>query len=308
MNLRRQTSSLQYFPPTRAYTRTSGNLTKRKCLSSDDDTSAIVPRTKRAKIVPKMETEHLIAYRNVYFLKSRPELLISKVTTVAQDQLQVDTISPHGKYLQLTVEENDYVRPCASLDKYSSSDITTEKLKRNLEFLDLLRAYHQPQSDHEIVLLDSPSIVTTNFLVASELFSSDQIHVPNLQEDFNSNAPKSFTKKATSYHSSIYEFLRDLPSDDQVQYHFGGDYCCTFEGNQWIKPKSDLLLLFSRSLFPRRNGVMWLTFSMRRKNTETQEVVNYVHEVSRRFGYTLTWLNREKCVYSNMMYFFFVST
>lgn len=312
MQLRQQPRPL-YFRPTRRY------IKKRKiqeCHSS-------LEISKKARVI-----DPFIDYQSAYFIRSRPDLPIVKVETLLQDangklhvchdedktpknMQRILQVHVHTKtQSSILVTEDEYVRPCVPLDKYKTSDTSTDKLQRNYEFVNFIKQYHNPASTHEVVVLDSPSIVTTNFLIASQLFKSHQIHVPNLHPRFRQLAPKSFDRKATHYHSSLYEWLRDLP-DDGIQYHFGGDYCCTFEGNQTVKPKADITLLFARRLFPRRGGVMWLTFSMRRKDCEKSslvtQVIDFVQQVSSDYGYELQWLNPEKYSYNTMVYFFLVS-
>jgi len=294
---------------------------KRKCVESGAESKA-----KKRKINPL--SDPITLYNGVYYIRSRPQLDIYKVKTVYRDEegkyyrsfdddvvpknmtpeLEITT-KQNGRYRKLHILEEDYIRPDFPTDQYKNKqhDTEPEKLQRNYQFAKFIERCYQPGT--EVLILDSPAITTTDYLVSINRFTPEQIHVPNLDRDFVKNAPKSFPKKARAYHSSVYEWIRDLPEDDDVKYHFGADYCCTFTGNKYIKPKADLSLFFHRKLLPKQNGVLWLTFSTRGKNVEDWklEVLKFVRTVSQTNGYNLYWLNSETYTYKLMLYFFFVS-
>jgi hypothetical protein len=330
-----------YFPTTRPYTK------KRRSLpTSDITTQPLVKRRRIQGLVQQISTsgkiiDPIAMYQSVYYLKSQPELPISRINRIQSLNL-LQVVSTQRKR-GLIVDIEDYIRPQCPTDKFVSHDVSVEKLQRNFEFVELLKKVSAPstRSQFPVVLLDAPSITTTNFLISSKLFEPNQIHVPNLNAKFTELAPKSFQNKGQFYHCSMYEWLRDFAiskmrdftasygqdlsaSSSQAisnstgsmqvphqQYHFGGDYCCTFGGNKYIKPQADLALLFSKSLFPRKNGVMWLTFSTRRKHNNTQElirtIVDFVQNIGAFYGYRMRWINYTEYTYSSMVYFYFIS-
>ena len=134
--------------------------------------------------------------------------------------------------------------------------------------------------------------------------------MPNVNVNFLKKAPKDFQNFATFHLGSLYEWMRDLSIDKcQNGFDVGGDYCCTFEGNQFIKPKADLTLMFQKEILAKKNGVLWLTFSYRCKGggiqVTKQKITTWIQQISLVCGYKMKLLDIGN--YGQMVYCFYVS-
>ena len=137
-------------------------------------------------------------------------------------------------------------------------------------------------------------------------YTQDQLHCPNPNSNFVSKASSLFGQNATHYDGTVYELMRDLPEDDSNTegYHMGLDYCCTFEGNaEFVRPKSDIRLMFAKQILRKRDGVCWMTFSKRGKKSQyIQSIVTWVKKEGARLGYNMELL--EQGTYGTVAYFF----
>jgi hypothetical protein len=206
------------------------------------------------------------------------------------------------------VDLDDYQRLTCASDAYVESLSDKDgKGMRNLEFVHLLATY--PRMGREIVVLDSPAALTTNVLhTVRQCFGFQKIHVPNLDARFLEHASPDFSTKATFYHASVYEWMRDLDEDDDVTYDFALDYCCTFYVSGAQNPKADLTLMFQKGLLAKHNGCLWMTFSTRSPGNSIdktkKEVPEWMHATAQHFGYTLV-LEKMGNYGKGMCYFFF---
>jgi hypothetical protein len=207
------------------------------------------------------------------------------------------------------VDYGDYHRVTCSPDAYveSLSD-NLDKKKRNVDFLTLLVNNHR--ADRNVVYLDAPSCQTTKLLHGIDMFKSSQLHVPNPDKSFLERAPAHFKTMATHYNATIYEWMRDVNDYEGDEYDFGLDYCCTFVGNNTIKPKEDLTFMFRNRMLAKHNGILWLTFSSRGCGVEStrEEVVKFVVTMAEANGYQIEWVNKDLFTYGHGMTYFFFRT
>ncbi len=212
------------------------------------------------------------------------------------------------------VDYERYVRPDESKDRFDDSDPKSDKTERNSQWRNIVAKFHREGT--KMIILDSPQAATTNTVIAIErngkrIFSKEDLVVPNMDPDFEKYNLPSFQDRATYCHASVGEFIRDVPDDIfRKGCHFAADYCCTVEGNAHVKPFADLTLFFKRQLLPKKNGCLWLTFSLRGKKTveaTKQEVIDFMLATARHYGYKLEWLNPQFYTYQRMIYFYFVS-
>lgn len=201
-------------------------------------------------------------------------------------------------------------------ETYDDALMTSEeKLAANLEFCELLNKYLR--SGRNIIVLDSYSGETTKALYYTRV-RYDKIYIPNPHEDFLKNCDRA-VKDLVHYEnesgdhdgivcSTVYEFFRDLPDDDMRRFDLALDYCCTARGCKTkCVPALDLELIFGLKKFPRHNGILWLTFSLRGDNFENTKAMTQkmVSEISNKYGYVMIC---EKSVkYGRMARFLFRS-
>lgn len=214
--------------------------------------------------------------------------------------------NPKKHYL---VKYNSYKRVTFSPDEYDEQQsYSKDKLEVNKLFRNFLHTYKR--ENRQIVYLDSPAATTSRVLHEAG-YKKDQLHVPNPNKNFMEMVPRKFHSWAKHYDATLYEWMRDLDDMSGEEYDIGADYCCNFLGNTYCRPKADITLLFQNRLFPRHNGVLWLTFSKRspikgQTFTKTQEeVIDFVCTVGKFYHYNMRCVNHGD--YGTVMYFFFVS-
>ncbi len=184
-----------------------------------------------------------------------------------------------------------------------------DKFAANSSWTRLLREH--PRDSRELVMLDNVTQgLTTHSVLGALDLSADRIHVPDLV--YNAPINKWIKEKASFYQgTTVYAFFRDLDDSLTTTFDFGGDYCCTFDGNESdTKPKLDIELIFCKERFPKHNGVMWLTFSCRahaksREDT-LRNVKNFVIRKGKQNGYRMIF--KEKLEYKTMLSVYFVSS
>jgi hypothetical protein len=147
-----------------------------------------------------------------------------------------------------------------------------------------------PNCVHHVTYLDSEAGLTT-FGLSSAGWAKHQLHCPNINENFLAQTPRFFRNSATSYESTIYEWMRDLDREDEeekkINYHVLMDLCCSFDGNKtYVRPKSDITVMLAKKLLPLVGGICWMTFSMRGvPKKETKEFIQWVKDQASLFGY-----------------------
>jgi hypothetical protein len=193
--------------------------------------------------------------------------------------------------------------PKVQCDKYDPK-LSDRPIKKdiNLKYLAYLTQY--PRDNRRVVILDSPAALTTQTLCP--LVSADRLLVPNPDAHFLKKAPRNFSRMATYSNDTVY--LWCLKNDAQHQYDFGLDYTCTFLGDEKVKPVADISTILQKKLFPKHNGILWLTVSRRRKGGQNTSA--HVHEFMMKKGasegYKFECL--EEATYAGgMIYFFFRS-
>lgn len=199
------------------------------------------------------------------------------------------TTIENGRVVTFWVENDRYKRPNFK-DGYHDQ-ITADKFVRNNEFCDFLLEYQRP--DRHVAYLDSVCGLSTFMLLGRVKLEKYQLNVPNPNSSIHTGKTLSenVLSFANVYNSTFYEFLRDDESGSQ--YDIGYDACGEFEGNSMCRPKRDMDLIFSRGIFPYHNGIMWLTFSVRRFSNREQyidEVFTYIHNKAREYGYDIEML------------------
>lgn len=204
------------------------------------------------------------------------------------------------------VDHDDYKRPTWQETGFQVSHLDGDKMEPNLMFRQTLKEY--PRPNRHIVYLDSPAGLTTAMLAGEKEW---QLHLPHpllhsksLQKQWQKPI---FQENTRLYESTLYEWLRDeAPAGP---FDVGADYCCTWEGNDRCCPQADFRLLFLRHLFPKKNGVLWCTFSLLRNPKHTfkaDRVAAEIVELAKSYGYLLH-LVKNKQYRRNMVYFMFVS-
>ena len=207
------------------------------------------------------------------------------------------------------VDYDDYKRVTFSPDEYHE-DLSKqiEKKRRNMEWIDLLLKYYH--KGRQIVYLDSEVALTTSLIHAMKLFKASELHVPNPNDKFLQQAPADFASMATHYDASVYEWMRDVEDGGKDEYNFGLDYCCTFDGNNQVKPKADLTMLFRKRLLAKKDGLIWLTVSNRKKGNTIektiQQVFDFVYATSAHYGYNIV-CEKHGSYGNGITYFFFKS-
>jgi len=254
--------------------------------------------------------------RKMWVIQTIPEEVIE---TQSKKQKTMSSLSPlsvkNGCEYHL-VEYEDYHRVTSSSDIFDMKEHCKEspdKYARNMDYCLFLDKY--PRSKRELILLDSPACLTTKYVNSLQMFTKDQIHVPNLDKCFLEKARiecPQFEKMATFYHSSVYEFVLQLEETCNVTFDFVLDYCCSIMGNANMKPQADIDLIFRNQWFPKFNGVMWLTFSPRFKDSSLSSLLTSVPEFvfhkGQQHGYNMKLL--KSGTYqgtSPMAFFYFVS-
>lgn len=272
-----------------------------------------IQKTKHSKYVPINPHEQ---YNQAYYIKNWESLSHKPwiVQTLLSDSgkswiiVYFDPLTKTQK--QTTVDYDDYKRVLCSTDNFNDQldTLTTEKWNKNFLFVQYM--LNHPRKDRLVVYLDAISALTTKYVHSTGIFQPHQLHVPNVDVDFLKKAPGNFQKLATFYLASLYEWMRDLSSDKCKEgFDVGGDYCCTFEGNQFIKPKADLTLMFQKGILAKKNGVLWLTFSYRYKgggiDVTKQNITTWIQQVSSHYNYKMKCL--EMGNYGQMVYCYYVS-
>lgn len=246
--------------------------------------------------------------------KEKPILVNTDETIPDEYELQAKIwFTQNGVLKSRMVEYDRYLRPQTARDQFDDHDPKLDKIARNADWRDLLLQHHQPGI--KMILLDSPKAMTTNTVSAIErhgkrLFDASDLFVPNLNAHFLEHTLPSFQERATFCHASVGEFIRDIPAEIFPRgAHFAGDYCCTVEGNEEVRPLADLTLLFKRQLFPKKNGCLWLTFALRGQGLENskQRLMEFLTPTAQHYGYQLRWMNPQFYSYGRMSYFYFVS-
>jgi hypothetical protein len=222
----------------------------------------------------------------------------------------VTTKLNNGKLERNLIDVDEYQGVTFSPDQFEGDleGLKKEKWRRNDEFIYLLRKHDRP--NRKIVYLDSPALLTTRYLDATGLFSKDDLFVPNIDLDFSQKINSSHRDLFTLFQCSIYEWMRDLPPHlCKFCFDVGMDYCCTFHGNDKVKPKADLALMFQNGILAKHNGVLWLTFSYRQKNNgvekTTREVSEWIQMVAKENDYQIKLVSSGS--YRGVVYFYFVT-
>lgn len=236
-----------------------------------------------------------------------------------QDGWRISTIKK-GKIIKKWIPFEQYHQPLMShvvLKKKNKKGQNFDETKHyggnkfaaNGSWTRLLRQH--PRDLRELVMLDNVAQgLTTHSVIGALDLSADRIHVPDLVYD----APIDdlIKEKASFYQgTTVYAFFRDLDDSLTTTFDFGGDYCCSFDGNEsGTKPKLDIELIFCKERFPKHNGVMWLTFSCRghgKSREETfQDVKDFVIQKGEQNGYRMIF--KEKLEYKTMLSVYFVSS
>jgi len=213
------------------------------------------------------------------------------------------------RIIERHINVNDYETIKGPTDTFT--DVQSDSpAKWDINFLFVRTMLQYPRKHRRAVYLDWLDMLTTKTLVSSRLFKSkEDLHVPNLYSKFRKNACAAFVDKVTIHHMSLHECIRDVLRGE-YQWDIGMDYCCTFNGNDKIKPRDDIRLLFAHRLVPKHHGVLWFTFSTRR-------TLGGAEEIARQLGDLLRECMREngyddiECVetdtYGGMVYFIFVT-
>lgn len=212
------------------------------------------------------------------------------------------------------VNPGQYKSKAKILDKFKDKR-SIDKMEANFENQTLLSEHSL--RDKKIVILDSPSLQTTQYVFNTNLYNKpNAIHVPNLDPDFKNKAR---SKKNAHFLDSpcvkihngmtMYEWIRDN-SDGEYLWDVAFDYCCTFNGNTLVKPESDIELMFIRRLIPKHNGVLWFTFSLRRGGTTFEKLKRhlkaFLKKAARENGYNyIECINSKQ--YGTMACFFYVT-
>lgn len=201
------------------------------------------------------------------------------------------------------VATDDYVRPTFE-DRFSPA-IDANKVLANFEFVQFLKIY-DPKQEDLVLYLDSPTAHTTVMLISAG-YKKSNLFVPNpgIVADLDGNWMRDITQV---FDSAVLEFLRDMDPEDEDEFHFGLDYCCTFEGNEnMCKPKQDLILIFGQKRLKVKNGVLWLTVCFRGQSQKQckSSLQSHVRKLSKQYGYSIALLQCRS--YKQMMYFIFVT-
>lgn len=129
--------------------------------------------------------------------------------------------------------------------------------------LSQLVEYFQPTATTKVIVLDHYSLTTSTMLAALHI-PPTHIFVPNPDPVFLSRVPKNKTKLATIVNQTLFDFLNTVDSEREMgHFHCFFDYCCTFTGGAKCLPTLDLHQMFYKTLLPKYNGILWLTFSVR---------------------------------------------
>lgn len=232
--------------------------------------------------------------QDMFYIKSRPKDVIYRIQKVknAKRFLNVWTIHEKSNGQQYEIKENlmkrdEYVSPKSKLDEFS--EIDKYKIKVNYEFVKYLNSLDPLKKDN-ILYLDSDSCLTTMAL-ASAGYKKNQLFSPNINENFH--PIDLFQDMCQFSQGTIFEWVRDNHHDTKKKYHFGLDYCCTIVGNStYVKPLSDLTLIFFHRLLPEKNGLIWLTFSLRlTKKEKLNYFIDEMKSLAKSFQYHLNVLH-----------------
>jgi len=141
-----------------------------------------------------------------------------------------------------------------------------------------------------IVFLDSPAMFTTKYLLEKGV-PLDRMVVPQFDT-------KEYEEMKAWLHvqpGSLRSVLESL--EEETIGSIWMDYCCTWEGNQYISPKEDLELLVNRSLV-KEGGCVVLTVTMQRvPTTKRLEDMHEIREIME------GWRVHKPFVYGNDMLF-----
>lgn len=190
------------------------------------------------------------------------------------------------------------VSPEAKSGAYKATTICMDKIVRNARWVQLCDNI----GNRDGIVLDASEGVTTTMSLESGLFR--KLIVPNFTPKFAEDF-KVKDDRVRVYPGALYELLI---GEDHVgkSYDFALDYCCTLYGsNHAVLPRVDLTLIFSRQLLRKRNGVLWLTFSMRGNSVDrtVADTISLIKELSDQHQYTTKGVD---CgYYGQMVYFLF---
>lgn len=203
-----------------------------------------------------------------------------------------------NKYQEWWVPEKEYVRPRV-MDKYEDN-VDLDKRRVNMEVVDLFKKYER--KDRHVVYLDSPCGHTTWNLSALLGIPKDRLNIPNIDPNFGKLCHEVVKTCATTFESSIYEFMRDDGSNEV--YDVLLDYCCHFGGNKGCRPQCDIEMILCRRKLAFHNGILWITcFSGRGFDTDDEEVCDFVTEKGNTYGYNIESIGGGS--YGHMRYYFF---
>ena len=121
------------------------------------------------------------------------------------------------------------------------------------------------------------------------------------------------TNRVRHFRMYLFEYLRDFEFEPNSSAHFALDYCGEYTGSIRVKPRVDLRLLFAKGMLLRKNGILWLTASLRRLTREARsshltDVADDVIAMARASGYTLSVVRAERYRKGGMAYWFFQSS
>lgn len=218
----------------------------------------------------------------------------------------------------ITMPKKDYVQPLESLDHYNEEQSRTNPNKwcQNGDLTTLFNLYQRP--DRHAVLLEAAAGNTVRALMNTREFygrdAKDRIHVPNMDPEFAKKLDPTYFQYCTVHHCTVYAFMRDralalCPHGFDVL----ADYCCSWHGNEAVKPQADIEWMFAEGVLARRNGILWLTFSIgdgNRGSTKQgllQAIPEFVYQKAKQYGYKVELIRQMSDPYEGMVTFKFVT-
>lgn len=148
------------------------------------------------------------------------------------------------------------------------------------------------------LVLDAETMLTTHYLHSIGI-DSKHVFIPNPNaENFKKDR---YTKKVNLWNGMLHDFLRQTKEDFSSIFL---DYCCTYNGNIFCKPKKDIRYIIENNIL-KPNGILGLTFCKRNckaKNISinVQAFLNYNCRKHNR-----TCVKLEEINYSNMVFYIF---
>lgn len=159
------------------------------------------------------------------------------------------------------------------------------KTSVNAVFISLVQRFDSSKQ-HNVMYLDSEMGHTTYGLAAAG-FPSAKLFLVNCDQKLSKAMSCILRESTTVCAEFAYEWIRDVCT--QTKFHLGLDFCCTWKGNDWVRPQLDVEMAFVRCLLPKHGGVLWITASFRGCNSDETilALTNDVFTWSQKCGYTM---------------------